>query len=86
LSFSKIPAPMPPRLTALLSRVFAVPADSIRTDSGPHDLAKWDSAGHMNLVTELEKEFDVQFSDDEVVEMISPAAIVETLERRGAQV
>jgi acyl carrier protein len=77
---------MPSRLIALLSRVFAVSADSIRADSGPHDLAKWDSAGHMNLIVELEKEFGVQFSDDEVVEMISPASIAETLARRGVQV
>ena len=77
---------MPPRLTALLSRVFSVPAASIQPDSGPHDLAKWDSAGHMNLIVELEKEFGVQFSDDEVVEMISSGNIAETLARRGVQV
>ena len=76
---------MPPRLIALLSRVFAVPADSIRADSGPQDLAKWDSAGHMHLVVELEKQFGVQFDDEEVVEMISPAAIAAILARRGVR-
>jgi acyl carrier protein len=76
---------MPPRLAALLSRVFSVPAESIRPDSGPHDLAKWDSAGHMNLIVELEREFGMKLNDDDVVEMISPAAIAETLARRGAQ-
>jgi len=39
----------------------------------------------MHLVVELEKQFGVQFDDEEVVEMISPAAIAAILARRGVR-
>ena len=74
---------MEPRLKEILARVFKVPAPSISPESGPHTIPAWDSAGHMNLMLELEKEFGVQFGDDEVVELIGIEAIAEALARRG---
>ena len=38
----------------------------------------------MNLIAELEKEFGVQFTDDDVVELVSVEAIAEALARHGA--
>ena len=72
------------RLQQTVSRVFKAPPDQIDSESGPHSLAGWDSAGHLNLVLELEKEFGVKFDDDEVVELVSVGAIEEALRRHGA--
>ncbi len=72
------------RLAAILSRVFKTPQDRIDLETGPHNLPAWDSAGHMNLVLELEKEFNVKFEDDEIIELVSVAAIAEALARHGA--
>ena len=74
---------MSPRLAQLIARVFKVSADSLAPDSGPHSIAAWDSAGHMNLIAELEKEFGVQFTDDDVIELVSVEAIAEALARHG---
>jgi acyl carrier protein len=57
----------------------------VTPDSGPHSIAKWDSAGHMSLLVEIEKEYGVQFNDDEVVELVSVEAVIEALARHGAQ-
>ena len=72
------------RLQQILSRVFKTPLERIDSESGPHSLPAWDSAGHMNLMLELEKEFAVKFDDDEVLEMVSVEAIGEALLRHGA--
>ncbi|MEQ1860612.1 MAG: acyl carrier protein [Chthoniobacteraceae bacterium] len=70
---------MDTRLRQLLARVFKVAPESLTPDSGPHTIPAWDSAAHMNLIIELEKEFSVQFSDDEVVDLVSIEAIAQRL-------
>lgn len=74
---------MQPRIASVIARVFKISADSVNAESGPHSIAAWDSAGHMNLVLELEKEFGVTFSDDDVVEMIGVEAIAAAIARLG---
>jgi acyl carrier protein len=70
---------MDSRLRTLLARVFKVAPDTLTPESGPHTIAAWDSAAHMNLIIELEKEFGVQFGDDEVAELVSVEAIMQRL-------
>jgi len=76
---------MQSRIAAVLARTFKVPADSVNAESGPHSIPAWDSAGHMNLVLELEKEFGVTFSDEDVVELIGVAPITTVLRRYGSK-
>lgn len=73
---------MSSRLSSVVARTFKVPAESLAPESGPHTIPAWDSAGHMSLVLELEKEFSIQFDEDEVVELVSLEAISEALSRR----
>lgn len=75
---------MQSRIAAVLARTFKIPAEAVTAESGPHSIAAWDSAGHMNLVLELEKEFGVRFGDDDVVEMISVGDIAVVLARHSA--
>lgn len=76
---------MQSRIAAVLARTFKIPAKSVNAESGPHSIPAWDSAGHMNLVLELEKEFSVTFSDDDVVELIGVEPIAAALARLGAK-
>ena len=43
------------------------------------DIAQWDSIGHMTLIAEIESEFDVMLSTDEVVALSSYDKAVEIL-------
>lgn len=74
---------MQQRLHQLIARQFKVDAAALTAESGPDTISTWDSAGHMNLVLELEKEFGVRFDDDEVVELVSVGAIADALARHG---
>lgn len=76
---------MPLRLLQIIARVFKTPPETVTAESGPHTIAAWDSAGHLNLILELEREFSVRFDDDEVVELVSVQAIATALEKHGAQ-
>lgn len=46
-------------------------------------IPEWDSIGHMVLVAEIENEFDVMLSTDEVVALSSFPAAVDILKAHG---
>lgn len=46
----------------------------------------WDSMGHMTVVMELEKEFNVRFPPYRLPEMVDVPAIVQTLQAMGTSV
>jgi acyl carrier protein len=47
------------------------------------DIDQWDSIGHMALVAEIESEYDVMFSTDEVVALSSYEKAIELLRAHG---
>ena len=52
------------------------PADRVGRVQG------WDSLGHVKLVFELERRFDLEFDDEEVLDLLSVAAIMEALHKK----
>ena len=70
------------RLQQVFVRVFRV--DSVELESSPDTTEGWDSLAHLALVTELEREFHVQFTPDEVLSMLSVRIISDMLESHGA--
>jgi acyl carrier protein len=71
------------RVASVFSQAFAVPAEDITSKTVPDDVAKWDSLGHMNMVSVLEKEFGLQFEVDEIMEMATVQNILDVLARKG---
>lgn len=58
---------------------FGVGVDEIGDTSSQDDIPKWDSLGHLNLVVALEEEFNIQLSDDQIVELLNYKLIFETI-------
>lgn len=72
------------RVLKIVSQVMEVPLEQLNEESSPDTVKNWDSLKHMNLILALEEEFDVTFSDEEIVELLSVEIIVEVLkEKRG---
>lgn len=46
------------------------------------DIPEWDSFGQVSLLSELEKEFKIKFSFDEMIAINSVASILEILEKK----
>lgn len=57
------------RVYKIVSQVLNVPLGSINDDTSPDTLESWDSLKHINLVLSLEEEFNVQFNDEQTLEM-----------------
>lgn len=65
-----------------MSAVFEIPVEQIKDDSSPDTIGSWDSLKHMNLVVALEEVFEIEFTDDEIVEIISFAFIQTTIKNK----
>ena len=54
------------KLMMLISSVLNIDENSINNDTSPENTESWDSFNALVMVSELESEFEVQFSIDEV--------------------
>ena len=63
------------RIKNVMSAVFEIPVEQIQDKSSPDTIESWDSLKHMNMVAALEEEFEVEFTDDEILEMMNYALI-----------
>jgi len=73
------------RLTGIFDEAFGLDPEKFSVDMAPEDVSNWDSVGHMNMVMQLENTFDQQFDVDEIMEMSSPAKIIEILRAKGVE-
>jgi len=59
----------------VMSAVFEIPFEEINEDTSPDNVGSWDSLKHMNLVVALEEEYDIEFIEEEIVEMMNLSQI-----------
>ena len=62
---------MEERIKNVMSAVFEIPVNQIKGNSSPDTIESWDSLKHMNFVIALEEEFEIEFIDDEINEMMN---------------
>lgn len=62
---------MEEKLKKIMSSVFEVEESEINENASPDNLDNWDSLRQLNLVSALEEEFEVEFEDEEIAEMIN---------------
>lgn len=67
---------MKDKVLSIVAKVFNVPAESLTPESSPANIPGWDSLKHMTLILSLEEVFGVEFSDRQIAEMVSLAAIL----------
>lgn len=51
----------------IVHELFAIPEGEIRDDLSSKDIPNWDSMNYLMFIAELEKEFSMSFSMDEVM-------------------
>ncbi len=52
-----------------LAIAFGIEVDKITDESSQLNLPEWDSLKHLNMIVELELEFDIDFEPSEIGEM-----------------
>ena len=67
---------MEARLRQIMANVFNLPTNEINDDTSPENTEQWDSIAHLNLVTSIEEEFVIVFSEDQISEMLNFKLII----------
>ena len=68
-----------PDLRDVVSKVFGIDKDEVTEELEYQSIFFWDSINHLELVTELESEFNIEFEMDDIIAMESIAKIREIL-------
>ena len=62
---------MEEQLKLLFANILNIETSKITNDLKMGDVSTWDSLGHLNLITAIEEEFNIFFSNDEILELNS---------------
>jgi len=71
------------RLKKILSKVLRIDEDKITDETSPENVDTWDSFNGLMLVSELETEFHVSFTMEEVTSVTCVKDIKEALKKHG---
>lgn len=73
----------------VLSNVIKITAESlgvresdVNENTLMEEMEEWDSLTHMELIANLESEYNIEFTVDEIMEMVSIRKIVQQIEAR----
>jgi acyl carrier protein len=67
------------RVRELAAEEFQLSANEVQPTSGPEDIKGWDSTAHMRLMARIEEAFSVSLDIEEIVDMITIQAMIDTI-------
>lgn len=68
---------MDEKILKIMERVFNT--EGLNSECSQLNCERWDSLHHLNLIVELEDEFDLEFEPEEIAEMKSFTKVKETI-------
>ena len=71
---------MDEKVREIMSVIFEIDVEQINNQTSTETIDSWDSMNQINLITALEEEFNIRFSDDELTNLISYELIMKALE------
>ena len=71
---------MKKRVFELVSQIMDIPEENVTSESSNLNLTGWDSLNHLTLIITIQEEFNVEFSDEQIIGMTNVAFIVSALE------
>lgn len=70
------------RVRAIVADVFGLPFEQVGPDTSPDNVESWDSIQHLNLVLALEQEFGVQFTPEEIEQLLTVDLVAALLQEK----
>lgn len=67
---------MEDKIKEILATILEIDQADVNNDTNPDTVSSWDSLRHMKLVFAIEDEYDVQFSDDQIIQLTDVGKII----------
>lgn len=74
---------MSEKLYKIIAKILDVPISEINDESSPETIENWDSFNSLVIADELESEFNVSFSLEEIIDSADVSAIKKHLKNHG---
>ena len=67
------------KLKSILSSIFGVKEETITENSSPENIETWDSFNSLILISELEKNYSLRFTTEEIISVKNVGDIIKVL-------
>lgn len=68
------------KIKRLMASVFKMDINEINAETSAETIDQWTSLEHVDLLVKLQQEFEIEFTDSQIVEMLSYKAVVQNVE------
>jgi len=75
---------MEKRIKEIMGEILEIDVNDIDENTSPETTQNWVSLRHMNLIVALEDEFKITFREDEIIELLSYKAILDSIKSKVA--
>ena len=62
---------MQDKIKKIFSKIMSIEQDKIKPSTSTENTKKWDSLAHMNLIMAFQQEFKIEFTENEINEMLN---------------
>ena len=67
------------KIRELIVKQFKLKKSQLQKNLSADNIDKWDSLGHLSLITNIEKKLEISFSQEEIVKMLNEKEIYSTI-------
>lgn len=67
-------------VTKIIAEVIEVDSNKIDEDTAIGDLPNWDSISQLTIITSLEKEFDIKFDPEDIMDLEDVGDMISAIE------
>ena len=71
------------KLEEIIAKVFELDISQIEKEMTPADIEMWDSLSQLDLISTIEKEFQIKFEFDEIFTVVKIGDIYNLLSKKG---
>ena len=69
------------QIKKIMSKVFEIESSLVNDEISQKNTGQWDSLNHLNLIVEIEEEFGVSFSPEQIGSMTSLKIILDEIKK-----
>lgn len=70
-------------LQPIFDDIFGEESVPLTAETTSDDIATWDSVAHVSIIVGVEKQFDIMFDPDEIMEMENVGSLVEAIRTKA---
>ena len=69
------------QIKKIMTEVFEIESSLVNDEISQNNTGQWDSLNHLNLIVEIEEEFDISFTPEQIGSMTSLEIILDEIEK-----